>query len=129
MQPGPLAAHAERTRSLQPRDGKGAAIDMRILAQILERLREMLGPEQVWLFGSRARGDATHDSDWDLFVVMPDDASEDAYNPGRTWPLRRGAGVRADLAFCRASEFADARSIVNTLAHDVEREGVLIYER
>ncbi|WP_276954250.1 nucleotidyltransferase domain-containing protein [Allomeiothermus silvanus] len=25
--------------------------------------------EQAWLFGSRARGDALEDSDWDLLVV------------------------------------------------------------
>ena len=31
-------------------------------------------PEGIVLFGSRARGDNQPDSDWDVLVLMPDDA-------------------------------------------------------
>jgi predicted nucleotidyltransferase len=34
-------------------------------------LRDRVGAEQVLLFGSHARGDAQHDSDYDLIVVSP----------------------------------------------------------
>jgi uncharacterized protein len=45
-------------------------------------------PEAVLLFGSRARGDCDEASDWDLFVVLPDEAP-----PGITRPsaMRRAA--------------------------------------
>ncbi|HEV8594900.1 MAG TPA: nucleotidyltransferase domain-containing protein, partial [Thermoplasmata archaeon] len=37
--------------------------------RFLSRLRRVLHPERVILFGSRARGDSRHDSDYDLLVV------------------------------------------------------------
>ena len=41
-----------------------------ILAEIVQRLVELLQPERIYLFGSRARGDAGPDSDYDLMVVV-----------------------------------------------------------
>jgi predicted nucleotidyltransferase len=35
------------------------------------RLRELLGPVELYLFGSRARGDFYPDSDYDLAIVAP----------------------------------------------------------
>jgi hypothetical protein len=43
-----------------------------MIAQIVDELQ----PEQVWLFGSRARGEARTDSDWDLMAILPDRAPE-----------------------------------------------------
>ena len=42
-----------------------------ILQSITERLREVLplGAHAI-LFGSRARGDARHDSDWDVLILL-----------------------------------------------------------
>lgn len=82
----------------------------------------------MWLFGSRARGDATPDSDWDLFVVIDDSAEEDELDPGVGRRLRRECGVRADVIPWRASEFAEFRRTPNTLAYSVAREGVLLHE-
>jgi Integrase core domain/Nucleotidyltransferase domain len=42
-----------------------------ILAEIVRRLIEALQPERIYLFGSRARGEAGADSDYDLMVVVP----------------------------------------------------------
>jgi predicted nucleotidyltransferase len=45
------------------------AIRDRIKANVLE-----VNPEaEVWLYGSRARGTAREDSDWDVLVLTPDD--------------------------------------------------------
>lgn len=35
---------------------------------------------KVLLFGSRARGDARSDSDWDVMVLLGDDAKTDRYD-------------------------------------------------
>lgn len=43
------------------------------LARVTERIIEALGPEQVILFGSYARGEPTPDSDVDLLIVMETD--------------------------------------------------------
>jgi len=40
------------------------------LAGAVSRLVDVLHPEQIWVFGSHARGAATEDSDVDLLVVV-----------------------------------------------------------
>ena len=44
------------------------------LAEVVRRLVEAYQPERIYLFGSVASGDAGPDSDYDLLVVVPDDA-------------------------------------------------------
>jgi predicted nucleotidyltransferase len=103
-----------------------ASLDLRPLQTLLERIEEKYHPEEVWLFGSRARGDAKPWSDWDIFVVVPDETEERDLDPAIAWQLQRGSGVRADVIPCRASEFHDTRDTANTLSYIVAREGVLI---
>lgn len=43
-----------------------------IVSQFAEALERRVRVDQIILFGSRARGDATEDSDIDLLVVSPD---------------------------------------------------------
>src|SRR5262245_25502053 len=58
-------------------------------APLLARIIEALCPEQIWLFGSRARGQARPMSDWDLLVVVSDDASDDELDLMRVWQAVR----------------------------------------
>ncbi len=44
------------------------------LAEVVRRLVAVFAPERVYLFGSRARGEESPDSDYDLMLVLPDDA-------------------------------------------------------
>jgi predicted nucleotidyltransferase len=104
-------------------------VDVAAIRRLLDRIIARWNPQQVWLFGSRARGDATPGSDWDLFVVIDDSAEEDELDPGVGRRLRRECGVRADVIPWRASEFAEFRRTPNTLAYSVAREGVLLHER
>jgi predicted nucleotidyltransferase len=71
-----------------------------LLSRIVERMR----PVEVWLFGSRARGGARQGSDWDLLVVLPDDASEDELDLMRAWQMVRDLRIPADVAAVRKSE-------------------------
>lgn len=101
-------------------------LDLRPIKTLLARIETQYHPEQVWLFGSRARGDAGPWSDWDLFVVVPDDTRDDQLDLLFLWQLKRGCGVPADLIACRASEFRAACDTVNTLSYVVATEGVRI---
>jgi predicted nucleotidyltransferase len=112
-----------------PMDARGQALDLSPLGTLLERIEERCHPQQIWLFGSRARGDARPWSDWDLLMVLPDDAPESDLDPLLAWQLQKGSGVYADVIPCRASEFREDLGTVNTIFYDVAREGVRIYER
>lgn len=104
-------------------------IDLSPIQMLLARIKEKYHPEQVWLFGSRARGEAGPTSDWDLLVVVSDDTRESELDLLTSWRLQKGSGVYADVIPCRSSEFRDDLDTANTLSYVVAREGVLIYER
>jgi predicted nucleotidyltransferase len=105
------------------------ALDVSPIRSILERVIERWHPLQIWLFGSRARGDARPDSDWDLLAIVPDcDEPADFDDPMTVWRVKRQPGVPSDLVVYR-SEFEDDRTVPNTLAFSTQREGILVYER
>jgi hypothetical protein len=119
--PGPVAA---------PLDRRGHAIDVRPIAPILARVVERWDPLQIWLFGSRARGDAGIDSDWDLLAVVPDcPEPADFDDLMMVWRVKRQPGISSDLIVYRASDFEADRPVPNTLAYATRIDGILVYER
>jgi predicted nucleotidyltransferase len=102
-----------------------AAVPARLIAQVVERLQ----PEQIWLFGSRATGGVRPDSDYDLLVVVPDDAPADRVSLSAAYASRRGTGVAADIVPCRRQQFEDAKNRIGTLSYTAFHRGQKIYER
>ena len=84
---------------------------------------EMMAAE-VWLFGSRARGDHHENSDYDLLAVVPDYAPEDIDSPLNAFRIRRRSGAHADLLTARQTDFEGAKGVWNLLAHTIVTEGV-----
>lgn len=106
----------------------GRALDVRPIRALIERIVADLRPVEIRVFGSRARGDAVKGSDWDLFVVVPDDCPA-ADDPFAGYRLRRETGARADLILCSRAEYDEDRDTPNTLAYEAAHFGVKIYER
>ncbi|MCY1055520.1 nucleotidyltransferase domain-containing protein [Nannocystis sp. SCPEA4] len=104
-------------------------LDLSGVAPLLEGIITRWQPQQVWLFGSRARGEATADSDWDLLVVVPDETPEDELDPLVIWQLRKQADVRADVVPCHRHDFDTFRDTPQSLAYEAVHHGVLIHER
>jgi uncharacterized protein len=104
-------------------------LDLSPLRTLLARIKEAYNPLQVWLFGSRARGDNRPDSDWDLFVVVPDDTPEAALDLVAAWRVQRGSGVYADVIPCPVGAFREDLNTTNTIPYAIAHEGVLLYER
>lgn len=103
--------------------------DLAPLREVVRRIVASWEPAQIWLFGSRARGAATADSDWDLLVVVPDAVQDDVLDPVAAWQLGKDSGVRADIIPCRRTDFDEDRRTPNTLAFEASTHGRLVYER
>ncbi len=95
----------------------------------VDRLRAAAPVERVILFGSRARGDHDRDSDWDLCVLLPDGIPPGVYTPAALWNEVRDVGLAVQVVTMRASVFESTRSQVNALAHDVARDGIVLFDR
>ena len=108
-------------------DVSGRPVDLSPIRVLISVIVERCKPVSVWLFGSRALGEAREDSDWDLLVVLPDSvAEEDLYDSLSPWHLRKMTRVNADVVYCNDSDFAEATSVPNTLAYEVARNGLAI---
>ena len=84
-------------------------------------------PRPIILFGSHARGDATPDSDLDLFV----EADMQGTPPARAVSVSAVFGLRSwplDIVVYTPEEVARLRKINGTLMSVIEAEGKLLYE-
>jgi uncharacterized protein len=68
----PLTHSAQR--QIKPNYGPYAS-EQEALDALVSRLVAALDPQMIWLFGSRERGDARPDSDFDLLVVAKPDGA------------------------------------------------------
>jgi predicted nucleotidyltransferase len=111
-----------RARPVGPFKDEAAA-----LAFLRDRLVLALKPLAIWQFGSRARGDAEADSDFDLLVVLPDGLSAEAYSARRAAEPVGGCGLGYDIVPCSLSEFRKDRAVPGSLVHNAVSEGRAIY--
>ena len=95
------------------------------LRSAVEGIVRQVQPETVFLFGSRARGDADDASDWDLFVVLPDNAPPGIATPSTLWRAAAIADLPVHAVACRRGVFEAKRNDPNSLSHDVARDGVV----
>lgn len=107
--------------------GAGLLAEDSVLAEILDRLVAAYCPESVYLFGSKARGDDGPDSDYDLLVIVPDDARLDRTRGRLACEVLWGTGTAADVVVWTKSQFESRRYVVASLPASVLREGKLLY--
>jgi hypothetical protein len=97
------------------------------LAFLRDRLVLALKPLAIWQFGSRARGDAEADSDFDLLVVLPDGLPAAAYSAWCAAEPVTGCGLGYDIVPCSLSAFRKVREVPGSLVHRAVTEGRAIY--
>ncbi len=66
-----------------------------VLTEVVRRLVEAYRPERIYLFGSVARGEAGPDSDYDIMVIVPDDAPPERLRSRLAYRALRGTGAAA----------------------------------
>lgn len=97
------------------------------LRLVVERLISVYRPDRIYLFGSIARGDADEDSDYDLMVLVPDDATPERRGSRLAYQALRGTGIAADVLVWTRGSFERRAHVVASLPATVLREGKLLH--
>ena len=103
-----------------------------LLDRMIRTIVDAVDPEQVILFGSRARGDARPDSDVDLLVI-----ESEPFGPGRSRhaeEVRIGRALPAtpvarDILVYSRDDIEQWRGSLNHVAARALREGRVLYAR
>lgn len=98
------------------------------LKELVELLVEHYHPLKIYLFGSKARGDARAHSDYDLMVVVPKEVSwtkRDAFHHAK-WEA--GLTEATDILFFSSKSFEEQRELKASLPFTVLEEGKILYE-
>jgi predicted nucleotidyltransferase len=98
-----------------------------LLRKIVDRLVHSYQPNRVYLFGSVARGASGKDSDYDLLLVVPDDAQAERKRSRLAYDALRGTGIATDVVVCTQRYFDARLHLKASLPATVLREGVLLH--
>lgn len=98
------------------------------LDDMIQRILAVGNPRKIVLFGSRARGEASPDSDYDLLLI--ESSSLPRYK--RAARYRRaliGTAPAKDILVWAPSEVEEWSGVANAFITTVLREGIVLYDR
>ncbi len=98
-----------------------------VLHEILRRLVAAFQPERVYLFGSKARSDTGADSDYDLMIVVADEAPPEKRRSRLAYQALRGTRAAADVLVWTRGAFDSRLHLPASLPATIAREGKLLY--
>lgn len=99
------------------------------LSEIIDRIKKVIDPEKIVLFGSRANSDGySEESDYDIFIIL-----DGVYNKRKVrhklYRILSGVGVSVDLLVETNSDFAKFKDNKYLIYHHIAREGRVVYEK
>jgi predicted nucleotidyltransferase len=102
-------------------------VDDEVLQEILKRLVAAFQPERIYLFGSKARSEAGPDSDYDLMIVVPNEAPPEKRRSRLAYQALRGTRAAADILVWTRKAFDSRLHLPASLPATIAREGKLLY--
>ena len=102
--------------------------DKKNIENITNIIVQTVMPERVYLFGSYADGAPTTDSDYDFYVVVPDNGERPLLLTERIHNalFTKTGGKPVDILVKRTSDF-ESRKSLPTIEREVSTKGVLVY--
>jgi predicted nucleotidyltransferase len=99
-----------------------------LMQDIIRRIVATAQPEKIILFGSRARGDARPDSDFDILVIKQSD--EPGYRRDAALYLAlAGLNAPVDVLTYTPEEVRDWSAVPQAFLTTALREGKVVYEK
>ncbi|MGH6917623.1 MAG: nucleotidyltransferase domain-containing protein [Geminicoccaceae bacterium] len=96
---------------------------------MVERLVAAFDPEAIYLFGSRARGDASPLSDFDLMMITRSDEDVATVDLAEAYAPVQALGIACEVIPCSRATFERERRACTGICQTVAHEGRLVYER
>jgi predicted nucleotidyltransferase len=103
-----------------------------VLSAMVEAIVREVDPERIYLFGSRARGEARQDSDVDLLIVVSDPFGPEHsrfQEINRVYRALSSFRIPNDVLLYSSDEFAKWSQSLNHVVGRCSREGKLLYAR
>jgi len=97
------------------------------LSEVLRILTKYFKPERIYLFGSKARGENTASSDYDILLVLPHLERPSYEYAGDAYKLLREITEPIDIVFLSRKRFEEDKEVVNTVAEAAYKLGVELY--
>ncbi len=98
-----------------------------VLDEVISRLARGLKAERIYLFGSRASGQAGPGSDYDLLVVVPHSDLPRHQREALSYDLLWGLTTPVDVIVLTRAEFRRFAQVKTSLAATAKAKGILLY--
>jgi predicted nucleotidyltransferase len=97
------------------------------LSILIDRLKDSLDPQAIWLFGSRALGNARDDSDFDLLVLAKEDGCFGCDDYEMVDAPLRHTGIGADVVPCDMEVYRASLGLKTSFVRQIVDHGRLVY--
>ena len=97
------------------------------LTEIIEKILQVIQPDKIILFGSRARGDAKPDSDYDLLIIKSG-LKNIIKIEQNIYKNLFGIKANVDIIVRTPELIEENKNIVGSLTKQAMKDGILIYE-
>ncbi len=109
------------------RSGKLSPKDNRIVRRLKLRLQKITPINRIVVFGSRARGDASPDSDLDMFIEIPElDADLRSQIREIAWEVSLVEGILISTFVVTSTAITDSPLGANPILRTIEAEGIAV---
>ena len=84
-------------------------------------------PLRIYLFGSHARGTENADSDYDIFIIVDKNVSDELKSASLAYKTLWGIPAAVDVLVWTDQQFQERLHLPNSLPAEIIREGLLLH--